>query len=229
MAREVQLGRYIYTGSANKENENEVTHVPKSVGGGTDSESLKHVAETTSTSDLQKCTKLMREKKEQIENNLPQFQYNTLHDVKSCYWILLWFFFHNIPKDSGYRNTNQNCYVYLIFPQERVELSKERDEAIDSSTQILRLFGTMHPTFRKASKLVTDLAQCITLVQKDFKKELAKGNVNPPMNDDIYEIFINFLNEIVELDGYKLLEVDFINEKNIRGIVVDEKEHMPEK
>lgn len=49
------------------------------------------------------------------------------------------------------------------------------------------------------------------------------------MNDDIYKIFINFLNEIVELDGYKLLEVDFINEKNIRGIVVDEKEHMPEK
>lgn len=87
----------------------------------------------------------------------------------------------------------------------------------------------MHLTFRKASKLVTDLAQCITLAQKDFEKELDKGNVNPPMNDDIYEIFINFLNKIVELDGYELLEVDFINEKNIRGIVVDEKEHMPEK
>ena len=83
--------------------------------------------------------------------------------------------------------------------------------------------------FRKASKLVTDLAQYITLVQKDFEKELAKGNVNPPMNDDIYKIFINFLNKIVELDGYESLEVDFINEKNIRGIVVDEKEHMLEK
>ena len=141
----------------------------------------------------------------------------------------MWFFFHNIPKDSGYKNTHQNYYAYLIFPQERVELSKERDEAIDSSTQILRLFGTMHPMFRKASKLVADLAQCITLVQKDFEKELAKGNVNPPMNDDIYKIFINFLNKIVELDGYELLEVDFIIEKNIREIVADEKEHMPEK
>ena len=89
MAWEVQLGRYIYTGSANKENENEVTHVPKSVGGGTDSESLKCIVETTSTSDLWKCAKLMCEKEEQIENNLPQFQYNMLHDVRSCYWILL--------------------------------------------------------------------------------------------------------------------------------------------
>lgn len=39
------------------------------MGGGTDSESLKHVAETTSTSDLWKHAKLMHEKEEQIKNN----------------------------------------------------------------------------------------------------------------------------------------------------------------
>ena len=82
MAWEVQLGRHIYTGSANKENENEVTHVPKSVGGGTDSESLKCIAETTSTSDLQKCAKLMCEKKRN-KSKIIFHNFNTTHLMMS--------------------------------------------------------------------------------------------------------------------------------------------------
>ena len=102
---------------------------------------------------------------------IPPFAYNMLHDLESCYWILLWFFLLHVPLHAlaDYEPTNQHGVSMDIFPEERVVVPAPRLMAIDNNDFISETMSKIHPSMRPASPGVQKVAQAIIFVLEPFR------------------------------------------------------------
>ena len=130
-----------------------------------------------------------------------------LHDLESCYWILLWFFLLHIPLHAlaDYEPTNQHGVSMDIFPEERVVVPAPRLMAIDNNDFISETMSKIHPSMRPASPGVQKVAQAIIFGHEAIQKN---DSISTSIGEAFYSAFSARLDEII--NSVPNHEVEFI-------------------
>lgn len=177
--------------------------------------------------DRQRAISERAAKRLKLELNLPVI-YNTVHDIESCFWILLWFFLHHVPDDKGVYDTHvQEQHALAIFPvgQGPLRLSSEREHILKNSSIILLLIESAPAKFRGADDYMQPLAENICLEHEFIQKALP--GIQKQAGRDFYETTIHLINSLAALNPLSSQRVKFYGSTMLKRAHADEAFHRP--
>jgi Fungal protein kinase len=117
---------------------------------------------------------------------LPNFRFNCIHDLESCWWIALWVLFHHIPLvDDGH--PNQVRHADELFPT--LGVSSSRVLAFISRSALEKRLADLPPTFQKEINFILRARELLV----DRYTAAEKG---PSINENV---FINLHQELVHI------------------------------
>ena len=171
--------------------------------------------ETQTLSIDESMAQVFRDAKNAVRNReasrkVPVFKYNMLHDIESCYWILLWFILLHVPVHvyKDYDPAVQYQHSMDIFPEERVTISGPRIHAIKNNDFISNVMTSLHPSMTPASSGIQAIAQAIIFGHQAMQKADPIPTAIPQA-DFFYDGFSENVEEMIAaINNY---EVEYIS------------------